>query len=151
MIQFFRKIADDISDIKNFLKQPSVSEMSLELLRRNLAMLPAFVSKAEKDPTSHGAYLGLVAAMMPHLEADLREMELGQLEFGSNQSLNFDQVLMSRGTINGINLVLEYYRLKYGEYLDKSQNPEGGVSFKKIVRESMLKTLNISGGDQGEK
>jgi hypothetical protein len=55
-------------------------------------------------------YCGAIYAVFPILEKDIKRMLYKQLLFANNNSENWDQVLFSRGTFNGMSLLLEQWK-----------------------------------------
>ena len=89
-----------------------LDEKSLRLLRHELASVDLSDVEDEKEMSEaeYREYEAAISGVWPRLERDLKRAMYNQLVFGMNESLSWGQLLMARGTFNGLSLMFEKWR-----------------------------------------
>ena len=100
-------------------------ELTLKLLRNLLGSIDLEnLEEKEMAETERQNYSAAIFAVFPRLEKDIKNFLHKQLIFSSNQAENWEQVIFSRGTFNGISLLLEHWIRAKNEYLEKLSEKE---------------------------
>ena len=87
-------------------------EQSLKLMRHLLGSIDLpDIEEKEVSEADRSAYCSAIYAVFPVLERDIKKMLHAQLMFSSNEAGNWEQVVFGRGTFNGMDLLLEKWRL----------------------------------------
>lgn len=94
---------------------------SLELFRHQLGSIDLSDiedKKFRKDLSTaeRAAYCAAIFAVWPRIQKDLKEFMHDQLMFAALNTENWDQVLMSRGTFNGFDLLFDHWEKAALEY-----------------------------------
>ena len=106
------------------MPEPTVADQaSIQLLRHQLGSIDLsdlkdkvvdeakVMSEAERRD-----YCAAIFAVWPRLEKDLKEFLHTQLMFISNNAESWDQVMIARGTFNGLDLVFQHWKSAVSEY-----------------------------------
>lgn len=104
----------------------SAPELTLALTRNLLASidLSDIDPVDEETPLSEVEaknYNAAIFAVFPRLEKDIKKLMHTQLLFASNQAENWEQVLVSRGTFNGLSLLLEKWKAANAAHIENSK------------------------------
>ena|SRR3990167_7370086 len=101
-------------------KEPSVA------LMRNLlgSISLEDVQEAEMSESERKDYCASISAVFPRLEKDIKKFLQEQLLFCSNSAENWDQVLFGRGTFNGMDLLLQHWKVAHIEHASKIPKEE---------------------------
>ena len=96
-------------------------DLSLKAIRHMLASidLSDFQDEEEMSESERLDYCAAIFAIFPRLENDIKRMLYEQLMFASNEAGNWEQVVFSRGTFNGMDLLLEKWKKASAEYQSK--------------------------------
>lgn len=82
----------------------------------------------EKDMSEQDrkSYCGAIYSVFSYIEKDIKRLLYKQLMFASNNAENWEQVVFARGTFNGIDILLEKWRMAAKEHEDslKETKPE---------------------------
>lgn len=76
----------------------------------------------EESEAERRAYCAAIFAVWPRLEKDLKKMMHTQLMFSSNQSEDWFQTILGRGTFNGLSLPFEKWRMAQAEHIANSKD-----------------------------
>ena len=90
------------------------------------------VEPKEETEAERKAYCVAISAVFPRLEKDIKRFQVGQLMYINNQSLTWDQVMISRGTFNALDLLLDHWKMAHLEHSEK------GVPKEKFDKNSPL-------------
>jgi len=85
------------------------------------------LSDMEPEEMSEGEraeYAAAISAVFPRLEKDIKRFKFFQLLFQGEQCENMHQLMFSRGTINGFNLLLEHWQQAHVEHTNKGKKDE---------------------------
>ena len=95
-----------------------VVEPTLALQRHLLGSID--LSDIEEDEemseTERKAYCAAIFAVFSRIEKDLKKALYDQLMFSSNQADTWEKVIFSRGTFNGMSLMLERWKKAASEH-----------------------------------
>ncbi len=95
-------------------------KLTLELMRHLLGSvdLSDIFSEDEKEESEaeRRAYCAAIFAIWPRLEKDLKKMMYEQLIFSSNESEDWFQTILGRGTFNGLSLAFERWKVASAEH-----------------------------------
>ena len=67
-------------------------------------------------------YCAAISAVFPRIEKDIKKFQINQLMFISNESLNWEQILVGRGTFNALDLLLDHWRRAHLEHSVKPKD-----------------------------
>lgn len=98
-------------------------DKTIELLRHLLGSIDLSDVEDIKELSEEEkrAHIDIIGAAFPYIEKDIKKFLYEQLMFSSNQAMDWDQVLVGRGTFNGMDLLLEHWKKDRVEYLAKAQ------------------------------
>lgn len=101
-------------------------EQSLQLMRHFLSSIDLSDLEEDKDLSTEDrkGYCAAISAVWPRLEKDMKRFLHLQLMFGNNNAETWEQVLFSRGTFNGIDLLLEHWKKAHEEHIAKGRPEE---------------------------
>ncbi len=105
---------------------PKKQDLTLALMRNLLGSIDLSDVEVEEEmtETERDGYCAQVFAVFPIIEKDIKKMLYQQLLFSSNNAETWEQVLVSRGTCNGLYLLLEKWKKATAEYEDKHKGKE---------------------------
>jgi hypothetical protein len=101
-------------------------EPSLKLLRYQLGSIDLSDTKLKKEMSESEriSYCAQIFAVFPVIEKDIEKMIYEQLMFASNNTEDWGQVLFSRGTTNGMMLLLDLWKKASSEYEAKGKDKD---------------------------
>lgn len=130
-IASFFKDVDRLKDIQKNLAQIHNQQLidslnkderltTTDLLRHQLGSINLKDVRDKKELTENERknYVANVAASFKLIESDIKELIIAQEEFIATQATSWDQVLVGRGSINGLYLLLEKYEKAFLEHQD---------------------------------
>jgi hypothetical protein len=100
---------------------PQKEDQSIKLLRHQLGSIDLEDLSEEKEMSEadRESYCAQIFAVFSLIEKDIKKMLYQQLMFSANNTEDWGQVLFSRGTFNGMYLLLEQWKKAFVEYQDK--------------------------------
>ena len=102
-----------------------INQDSLKLLRESLGSInlrDQFLTDADpQGEQKRKDYCASISAVFPKLEKTLKEMMADQILFAVNKTESWEQVLFSRGTFNGLMLLMEHIKLANDEHLNANE------------------------------
>ncbi len=102
------------------LKPPTADEMSVELLRKTIGIVPV----EELEPEKRDKLVGQLGPVADILIEKLDRMVRRQERFGIVESGDWAHVMFGRGTINGYELLKDELEKIRGEWATQRQQPE---------------------------
>lgn len=122
-----------LSNVLGLLKK---EPESLVLLRHQLASIDlSDIKEEEMSENERKEYNSAVSAVWPRLKKDIEKFIYDQLLFASNNTSNWEQLLMARGTINGFFLLEEKWKQAHIEH------EAGGMPKEKFDKSSPVPEL----------
>lgn len=105
------------------VKKPQHDIDSLLLLHHALGSVDLSDVEEEKEQTEaeRAEYIAAISAVYPRLEKDIKRFLYAQLMFVSNNAETWEQVLFGRGTFNGMDVLLNYWKQAHIENAQKSR------------------------------
>ena len=76
-----------------------------------------------REETEHSNYIAAISAIFPELERDIKVLTVKQAQ-KTTEAENWEQVIYSRGTINGFSTLLEIWRQADAEHKGKIPKPK---------------------------
>jgi len=121
-------------------EQKAVRDILREYLNGiTLKDVTGFVERMESDEREKFCKFCFDTFTNPYFNMVCDSMRFMQLSFIGRQAANYDEVTFGRATINGVELVGEFYEKYAGEFKEKHSKPEEHVeehkAFKSIVTE----------------
>ena len=112
------------------------SDKSLELLRKELGSINLSETEEDKEmsESDRKEYVAAISAVFPRLEKDIKRLLYEQLMFTSNRAETWEQVILGRGTFNGMDILLNHWKTAHLEHTAKSQ-PKEEVDDHKVLPE----------------
>lgn len=102
-----------------------MKESTSKLLRHQLGSIDLpDIEEKEMAETERIGYTSQIFAVFPALKKDIKKMMHTQLMFAMNNTEDWGQVLFSRGTFNGLALMLELWEKASLEYESKGKNKD---------------------------
>ena len=100
---------------------------SIKLLRHNLSTINLDDTEdyLEFSEQERREFVGRVASAKHDLEIIIKHLLKAQEDYALRQTINWEQIWTSRGTINGFDLVLEELKQLTGEHLQNVQDSKG--------------------------
>lgn len=109
-------------------------DQSLEMIRHILGSIDLsdmIEEEKEMSETERKAYCGAIFAVFPRIEKDIKRMLYLQLLFANDQAQDWNQILISRGTCNGLYLMLEKWKTASLEHQASSKEEQETDKFNK--------------------
>lgn len=105
---------------------PKTRDKTIELQRHLLGSIDLSDVEDAKELSEEEkrARVDIIGAAFPFIERDIKKFLYEQLMFSSNQALDWEQVLVGRGTFNGMDLLLEHWKKDRVEFLAKATPKE---------------------------
>ena len=79
------------------------------------------IEDKEQTESERLEYNAVISAVFPRIEKDIKKFQINQLMFILNESLNWEQILVGRGTFNALDLLLEHWRKAHLEHAERSK------------------------------
>lgn len=101
-----------------------MSNESIKLTRHALGSidLSDLDDQKELSEAEQKEYCASIAAVFPRLEQDIKRFMYNQLLFSAKEAANWEQVIFSRGVLDGFSMLLEYWQGAHNEYLAWNQD-----------------------------
>lgn len=97
------------------MKEPKELTISLQRNLLGSISLEDIENKLETE-AERREYCAAIFAVYPRLEKKLKKMLYTQLMFSANEADTWEKVIFGRGTFNGIDLLLEDFKIASAEY-----------------------------------
>ena len=100
----------------------NTKEKSLELLRLELGSIDLSSTQEDKEmsESERKDYCAAISSVFPRLEKDIKKFLYEQLMFTSNRAEDWDRVIFGRGTFNGMDILLNHWRIASLEHTAKT-------------------------------
>ena len=79
------------------------------------------IEDKEQTESERLEYNAAISAVFPRIEKDIKKFQINQLMFISNESLNWEQILVARGTFNALDLLLDHWKKAHLEHSERSK------------------------------
>jgi len=101
-------------------------EESIVLMRHLLGSIDLSDVPEEKEMSEgeEKEYCAAISAVFPRLEKDIKKFLYDQLHFSSNQADTWERVIFGRGTFNGMDILLNHWRIANNKHLERSKPKE---------------------------
>jgi len=100
-------------------------DKSLELLRHELGSIDlSDIKKEELNESERKEYCASISAVFPRIEKDIKKFLYEQLMFSANQAEDWDRVIFGRGTFNGMDILLNFWKIAHLEHSAKEPKEE---------------------------
>lgn len=92
-----------------------------KLMRKILGSIDVYDAHDEvyKNEDDYMEYLSALAVYFPYFENKIKKLIQVQLKFQGKEADYWEQVVFSKGTINGFDLVLETLENEHNDYLER--------------------------------
>ena len=112
------------------------NDNTLTLLRNQLGSI-GLLSIEQEDMSEAEAkeYNAAISAVFPRIEKDIKKFLYQQLLFISNESHSWEHVIFGRGTYNGLNLLLDYWRRAHIAHTERIVNENEKFDKSQVVGE----------------
>lgn len=100
---------------------------TLEVMRHMLGSIDLSDHKNDKIEMSESErkeYCAAISAVFPRLEKDIKSFLYEQLHYSSNQAEIWEKVIFGRGTFNGMDILLSFWKSAHEEHLAKLKPDE---------------------------
>lgn len=98
---------------------------TITLLRHQLGSIDfKDVDQEDMSENERKAYCSHISGVYDILEKDIKKFLYEQLMFISNEAQTWDQVILGRGTFNGMDLLLEHWKKAHEEHLSNMKPEE---------------------------
>lgn len=128
MFKFLKEIKDSLTRIESVVSHKENDGDNIVELTRHLLgsiSLSDIRDKGEMTDEERLIYLNKVATIYESvIQPTIKKMIIAQQEFMANEADGIRQIDFSRGTINGLMLVMDKFRDSYNEYLELTRPPE---------------------------
>ena len=103
-----------------------LDDKSLTLIRHQLGSIDLKdIEDKEMSESEAKDYNASISAIFPRLEKDMKKFLYEQLMFMANKADNWNQVIFSRGTFNGIDLLLNHWKQAHTAHTARLGEGEG--------------------------
>ena len=94
---------------------------TLELMRHNLSLVDiSDVQDKDQTEDEHKEYVAAISAVFPRLEKDITKLINIQLLLTFQTADDMDKIALGQGNVNGMTMLLEYWRKAFIEHSIKS-------------------------------
>ena len=128
-----REVEFDILNKKLDLLNISRTSSSSMLMRHLLGSIDlSDVNLDELEPDERKKYCATISAVFPTLEKDIKKFLYEQLMFQALEAKTWEEVLVGRGTFNGMDLLLEHWKKAHEEHIGNSLPKEKFDKYKVV-------------------
>src|SRR3990167_10007070 len=100
-------------------------EPSIALMRNLLGSVSLEdVEQEEMTESERKDYCAAISAVFPRLEKDIKKFLHEQLLFIATNGVDMEQIQFARGTFNGLDMLLDHWRIVHLEYISKIPKEE---------------------------
>ena len=100
-------------------------EPSIALMRNLLGSVSLEdVEQEEMTESERKDYCAAISAVFPRLEKDIKKFLHEQLLFMATNGVDMEQIQFARGTFNGLDMLLDHWRIVHLEYISKIPKEE---------------------------
>lgn len=98
---------------------------SIEVIRHELASIDlSDIEEKEMTENERKEYIAAISAVFPRLEKDIKRFLYEQLMFIANQAQDMNQISFGRGTFNGMDILLNFWKKAHIEHTVKEPKEE---------------------------